>query len=252
MDDYTKSLKKDGLKNKKIGVIRKFTGDDYEVDWLFDTALHAMEKSGAEVVEITLPAWLLESRGHFYRAIRFPEFKSQIETYLATLDEGYPKTLDDLITQSMEVTSKQPDGVIPNPARWSLMKVENEATSLDGYEYKAVKEFALPLIREFLKGLMQHKGLDALVYPTTSMPAELVDFPYTGDGLPGSGGSNFNLANLSGFPDLSMPIGFTSLGMPVNLSIMGEAYSEPTLIEIAYSLEQQIMASRVPVNTPSL
>ena len=250
--DYAISLQKQGLKGKKIGVLRAFTGDDYSVDWLFDAAIETIKKQGAEVVDVELPKWLMDARGHFYRAIRFPEFKAQIADYLATLGDEFPKSLEQIIELSMQVNAKQDNGVIPNPGRWSLMTVENKATGLDGYEYQVVKQHALPLLRATLEGLMQSNELDALVYPTSSQPAEFIDSPHPPGSLPGTNGANFNLANISGFPDLSLPIGFTELGLPVNISFMGKAYSEPTLIEMAYSLEQQLNAIRLPKHTPAL
>jgi amidase len=225
--------------------------DNDEVDWLVESALQAMRDAGAEVVDVEFPDWLLESRGKFYRAIRYPEFKAQIADYLVTLDDEYPKDLDGLIAKAMTLNAKRGDGVIPNPSRWSLMRKEVEATGLDGFEYQAVKTYALPLVAETIGGLMQENNLDAIVYPTASSPAELIERP-AGTSEPGSGGSPVILANLSGFPDLILPIGFTGRGMPVTLSMLGTAFSEPTLIGLAYALEQRLQAIRLPVHTPPL
>jgi amidase len=60
------------------------------------------------------------------------------------------------------------------------------------------------------------------------------------------------VANLTGFPDLILPIGFTTDDLPVTLSFLGPAFSEPKLISLAYSLEQATKAIRRPVNTPAL
>ncbi|WP_439102051.1 amidase family protein [Congregibacter sp.] len=249
--DYSQFLDGDALKGARIGVARVFMGDDGEVDWLVESALQSMRDAGAEIVDVEFPDWLLESRGKFYRAIRYPEFKAQIADYLATLDEDYPKDLEALISRAMTLNAKRVDGVIPNPSRWSLMQKEVEASGLDGYEYEAVKAHALPLITQTIEGLMGSHSLDAIVYPTSSTPADLVEQP-AGTSEPGSGGSPVILANLSGLPDLILPIGFTGRGMPVTLSFMGRAFGEPRLIGLGYALEQRLQAIRMPVHTPPL
>jgi amidase len=99
---------------------------------------------------------------------------------------------------------------------------------------------------------MTSNDLDAIVYPTLSVPAELVDKPSQRASAPGSGGSPVTLANLSGFPDLILPIGFTGHGLPVTLSFMGTAFSEPLLLGLGYALEQRLQARRLPVHTPPL
>ena len=61
-----------------------------------------------------------------------------------------------------------------------------------------------------------------------------------------------NLANLTGFPDLIVPAGFTGDELPVALSFLGPAFSEPKLLAIGYSFEQTTRARRLPVHTPRL
>jgi amidase len=60
------------------------------------------------------------------------------------------------------------------------------------------------------------------------------------------------LANLSGFPDLIVPAGFTGSGLPVTLSFLGPAFSEPRLLALGYAFEQRTRALRLPVTTPPL
>ena len=61
-----------------------------------------------------------------------------------------------------------------------------------------------------------------------------------------------NLANLSGFPDLIVPAGFTSDDLPVGLSFLGPAFSEPRRLALGYSFEQMTKTRRLPVHTPRL
>lgn len=250
--DYTPYLDAGALEGKKLGVARVFMGQNAEVDWTVEAALQHMRDAGAEIVDVELPKWLMESRGDFYRTIRYPEFKAQIAEYLTTLAPGYPKTLEDLIARAQTLTARREDGTRPNPTRWSLMRSEVEATDLDGYAYRAVKAHAQALIRDTLAGLMEAEGLDAIVYPTSGQPARLLERDANGLIAPGSGPSPVTLANLSGFPDLILPIGFTGRGLPVTLSFLGPAFSEASLLGLGYALEQRLQARRLPVHTPAL
>ena len=61
-----------------------------------------------------------------------------------------------------------------------------------------------------------------------------------------------NLANLTGFPDLIVPAGFTGDRLPVTISFLGPAFSEPRLLALGYSFEQATRARRLPRHTPPL
>ena len=73
-------------------------------------------------------------------------------------------------------------------------------------------------MRELLGGLIAAESLDAIVYPTSPVRPERVDPDPDPDAAPGSGGSAVILANLTGFPDLIVPAGFTGRGLPVGIS----------------------------------
>jgi amidase len=61
-----------------------------------------------------------------------------------------------------------------------------------------------------------------------------------------------NIANLTGFPDLIVPAGFTGDNLPVAISFLGPAFSEQRLLSLGYSFEQATHARRRPVHTPAL
>jgi len=250
--DYTNFLDAGALKGARIGIARDFMKSDEEVDWVIEASLQAMRDSGAELVDIELPSWLMDARGRFYRAIRYREFRAQIEDYLATTGPDYPKTLKELIRRSMALTASRDDGVIPNPSRWQLMMKEEDSGELTDYEYVAVRDHALPLLRGIVGGIMESEKLDAIVYPTSHVRPERVDPDPDPEGAPGSGGSPVILANLTGFPDLIVPAGFTGRGLPVTISFLGPAFSEPRLLALGYAFEQKTRARRLPVSTPPL
>jgi amidase len=251
-DDYTEFLDADALKGARIGIARDFMGNDEEVDWIIEAALQAMQDAGAEVIDVELPSWLMDARGRFYRAIRYREFRAQIRDYLATTGPDYPKSLEDLVLASKRLTARRPDGVIPNPTRWGLMLDEVESGELTDHEYLAVRDHALPLLRGIIGGIIATDQLDAIVYPTTPIRPARVDRDPDPDGAPGGGASPVTLANLTGFPDLIVPAGFTGRGLPVTVSFLGPAFSEPRLIALGYAFEQRTLARRLPVTTPPL
>ena len=248
--DYTKYLKVDALKGARIGIARDFTGADADVDWVVDSALDAMRRSGATVVDVRFPKWLLDVKGELYNAIRYPEFGAQIADYLSTLAPSYPKTIDQLIERAMRMNALRPDGAGPNPARWGVMRREAGSGSLDDYRYTAVRDHALPLVRAVVEGILNANKLDAIVYPTAPRRPALIVAP---PDVPGGGATTpSNLANLTGFPDLIVPAGFTGDDLPVGLSFFGVAFSEPKLLALGYSFEHATRARRLPVHTPKL
>ena len=248
--DYTKYLKSDALKGARIGLARDFMGQDQDVDWAVESGVAAMRKAGATVVDVRLPKWLLDAKGEFYNAIRFPEFTAQIADYLKTLGPNYPKNIDGLLARAEEFNALRPDGAGPNPNRWTMMKREAASGSLDDYRYTSVRDHALPMVRAIIEGILSSQKLDALVYPTLPKRPPLITEPIDPPG--GTANSPVNLANLTGFPDLVVPVGFTGDGLPVTLSFLGPAFSEPILLALGYSFEQLTHARRLPVHTPRL
>ncbi|MDX1495356.1 MAG: amidase family protein, partial [Longimicrobiales bacterium] len=217
--DYLASLDTAALAGARIGVARQFMGGDQEVDWIVESALETMEEAGATLVDVHLPQWLIDAKGVWYTTIRWREFRDQIPDYLATLAPGYPQTLEELVARSREVVAPTGDGGHPNPSRWSLFVDEEASGLLTDHEYVAMKEHGLPLVRTLLDGLMESRELDAIVYPTSPTRPS----PVSGGGSGGNAPSATNLANLTGFPDLIVPAGFTSDGLPVGISFFGPA-----------------------------
>ena len=246
--DYTQALKADALKGARIGIARDFLGQDGDVDWVMESALETMRKQGATVVDVRLPKWLLDAKGEYYNAIRYPEFVVQIADYLKTLGPRYPKNITELIERARKVNAPTPEGASPNPVRWSLMVRESTSGTLSDYQYTSVRDHALPLVRAVLDGILKANNLDAIAYPTASRRPQRIDAPPEPPGGAASSGSN--LANLSGFPDLIVPAGFSTEDLPIGISFLGPAFSESRLLAIGYSFEQATRARRLPAHTP--
>ena len=247
MADYTMALDTNALEGARVGIARGFLGQDQEVDWIIEASLQAMRDAGAEVVDVKFPEWLLEARGDMYTTIRWREFRVQIAEYLSTLGEEYPKTLAELIERSQKITARTEYGAQPNPTRWALMQKEEESGEVTDSEYLAVRDHGLALVRAIVNGILAESELDAIVYPTRPTRPSLVE------GSSGGGGRSVtNIANLTGFPDLTVPAGFTSNRLPVNISFLGAAFAEARLLAIGYAFEQLTKARRDPLHTPAL
>jgi amidase len=253
--DYTTALKGDALKGARIGVARDFMGADPDVDWVVESAIAAMRKAGATVVDVRYPKWLLDVKGEFYTAVRYPEFTAHIAEYLKATGPKYPKTLAEMIERANQFNATRPDGARPNPSRWSLFKRELDSGPMTDYHYTAVHDYGLPLVRAIVEGTLAAQQLDAIVYPTASRRPGLIS---AGPGGPSAGAaavtglSATDIANLTGFPDLIVPAGFTGDSLPVGISFFGPAFSEPKLLSLGYSFEQATKARRRPVHTPAL
>lgn len=248
--DYTKDLDQNALKGARIGIARDFMGADQDVDWVIDAAISAMRRAGATVVDVRYPKWLIDTKGEFYNAIRYPEFVVQIKEYLATLGSQYPKSLDELIDRANHFTATRADGARPNPSRWSLFKREADSGTLEDYRYTSVRDYALPMVRATVEGILAVQKLDAIVYPTSPKRPALLASPLEPPG--GGRESATNIANLTGFPDLIVPAGFTGDRLPVGISFFGPAFSEQKLLSLGYSFEQATKARRRPIHAPAL
>lgn len=248
--DYTTYLKADALKGARIGMARDFMGADGEVDWLMEAAIAAMRKAGATIVEVRFPKWMLDAKGEFYTAIRYPEFPAQLTAYLKTLGASYPKDLSQIVERAQTLTSPRPDGAGPNATRWSMFARELASGSMEDYRYTSVRDHGLPLVRQVTEGVFAVQSLDAVVYPTASRRPDLLTAPPETPG--GGAASAANIANLTGFPDLIVPAGFTAEGLPVGISFFGPAFSEGKLLGLGFSFEQATRARRRPVHAPAL
>ena len=248
--DYTSDLDANALRGARIGVARDFMGADPDVDWVVEAAIDAMRRSGATVVDVHYPKWLIDAKGEFYNAVRYPEFVVQIKQYLSTLGPKYPKSLDEMIERANRFAATRADGAGPNPSRWSLFKREAESGTMEDYRYTSVRDHGLPLVREAMEGILASHKLDAIVYPTSAKRPGLLSAPPDPPG--GGRESATNIANLTGFPDLIVPAGFTGDRLPVGISFFGAAFSEQRLLSLGYSFEQATKARRRPVHAPAL
>jgi Asp-tRNA(Asn)/Glu-tRNA(Gln) amidotransferase A subunit family amidase len=103
-------------------------------------------------------------------------------------------------------------------------------------------------VRTVVLQTMDRLKLDAFVYPTWSNPPRLI-----GDLNTPAGDNSQFFSPTTGFPAINVPMGFTRGDtLPAGMTIYGRAWSEPKLIQIAYSYEQLTHHRHAPSSTPPL
>lgn len=238
--NYTKFLKKDGLKGKKIGVMRQYFGRNERVDKLMERNLQVLKDGGAEVIDITIPTF-----GKFGEAeyeVLLYEFKADLNKYLAARGGKY-KTLADLIKFNEDNKDKE----MPYFGQDIFIKAQ-EKGDLETRAYRlALLQSKVMTQDQGIDAAMDKNKLDAIVAPSNA-PPWMIDL-VNGDSPTNYVGSS-SFAAVSGYPNITVPAGFIS-ELPIGISFFGRAFSEPVLIEIAYSFEQMTKARKMPKFLPT-
>lgn len=233
-NEYTRFLKADGVKGKRIGLLKKSMGYSDKVDTLVYKAVSWLRDNGAEVVEVEMPE---ESKyGNASFEVLLYEFKAGLENYFASLGDDAPvRNLADLIEFNLK------DTVELKYFDQKLLEMAEKKGDLDSREYKESLAKMLKATRENgIDRVMNENRLDALISPTGS-PAWKTDL-VLGDHFVGGSSS---LAAVAGYPAITLPMGFIE-NLPVGITFFGRAWSEPVLLEIAYSYEQGTRHRKAP------
>jgi amidase len=234
--DYTQFLDVHGLKGARIGVARKYFGFSDGVDAIMGEAMAVMKREGATLID---PADI-DSFGKFDDSellVMMYELKADMEQYLARLGPASPvKTLKDLIDFNGHNARKE----MPYFGQDMFLKAQAKGP-LTSREYIDALEKNHRLARvEGIDAVMDKFKLDALIAPTGG-PAWITDL-VNGDHF--TGGSS-NAAAVAGYPNINVTAGWM-FGLPVGISFFGRAWSEPTLLKLAYGFEQATLARKAP------
>jgi len=230
---YAAALRRDGLKGARLGVLHQAYDTptlDREVDAVFRAALGELRTLGAEVIDPVAVEHLDEMRAAQTGTCN--QFKYDLNRYLAGLGDKAPrKSLDEIIKSrqfhpsiQVRLESAQAAGDVPGESAGCRSR----------------EEFRTKLRAAVLQ-LMDSARLDALLYPTWSNPPRLI-----GD-LNTPGGDNSQLfAPSTGFPAITVPMGYTRGNLPAGLQIFGRPWSESTLLRLADAYEQGARHRRPP------
>ncbi len=233
-DDYTQFLNADGLKGKRIGIYTGPAGANFKVDSVFAEAVAFIKSQGAETIEIEDIA--PRQVGGLSFEIMLFEYKDGLNKYFASLGPDAPvKTVEDLIAFNKQ------DDVELQYFNQKYLEMAQEKEDLTSVAYQETLAEMLRLSQEEgLDKVMEEHNLHAIVAPTGS-PAWTTDWV---------NGDHFQLGSSSpaaraGYPNITVPMGFVG-ELPVGMSIFGQAWTEPLLLEIAYAFEQGTKHRKAP------
>ena len=242
--DYTSALRTDGLKGARVGVVRnQLWGYSPATDARVETAIADMKTAGAVIVDpANIPT--LGQFGDSEFDVMLYEFKADLSKYLTWLGPASPvHSLADVIA----FNKAHRDEELPYFGQ-EIMEMAEKKGPLTDPKYRAALAKNRRLARTLgIDAVMAKFNLDALVAPTGG-PAWLIDL-VNGDSL-GGGSSPSSVAAVAGYPHITVPAGFVR-GLPVGISFFGRAWSEPTLIRLAYAYEQATRHRRPPTFAPT-
>jgi amidase len=247
--DYTAHLDPGGLRGARIGMPRDvYWGYSPPADAIAADAVALMRDLGAEVIDpANIPTARDLSRGwppsdDSALTVLLYEFKADINAYLAGLGDATPmRSLADLIAFNEAHAAEE----MPYFGQELFLRAQ-EAGPLTDPAYQAALARNHRLSREEgIDAALRAHRLDALVLPTTNPPTKI-------DLVNGSWslGSSSRPAAMAGYPAITVPAGFAR-GLPVGVTFIGAAFSEPTLIRLAYAFEQASQARRPPTFAPT-
>lgn len=229
---YTKSLKKDGINGRRLGVLMSFFGNEPSneaVNEIMRSAVSRLRDCGAEIIYIEekIDSQYLTNEMN----VNMDDFRHDLDAYLASLGNDAP------IHSMAEIleSGKYHPGIEDN-----LKKAMSLTVGIPKYNEKLICQEKL---RTKLLKIMADLDLDAFVFPHQQQLVCKV------------GGAqkqrNGVLCAVTGFPSIVVPAGFAAdenapVGVPVGMEFVGRPFDEPILIELAYGFEQAAAVRRVP------
>jgi amidase len=241
--DYAADLDPGALRGARIGVSRRVHfGYSPHADRVVEAAIEVMRAQGAVVVDPVEIATADQVYGCELEVLLY-EFKDGLNAYLAGLGPGARvRTLADVIAYNERERARE----MPYFGQ-ELFERAQEKGPLTAKDYRTALETCRRLAGpEGIDAVLAQHRLDALVAPTGSpaWPTDLLN----GDHFRGASST---LAAVAGYPNISVPAG-NVLGLPVGLSFFGAAWSEPTLIRLAYAFEQATRHRQPPRFLPTI
>ena len=240
-EGYAAGLDAAGLAGARIGVAREFFGlrnDESaperaadRVTAVVEDAIGELDAAGATIVD---PVDVVDhTRLESARVLEY-EFARDFDAYLAELGDAAPHdSLADVVATGELHPSVQ--------ARFEDAAIlDTDVDALDentGYLRSLRRREA---IRDAVLARMAADDLDAILYPPSRVPP--VEIP---DNQPFEE-MNCELAAHTGLPAIVVPAGFTPAGLPVGVELLGRAFDERRLFELAHAFERATDHRRPP------
>lgn len=234
--DYTKFLDANGLKGARLGIVRKSLGFNDRVDKLINEAIDVMKRMGAVIIDPANIATAGKFDDSEFEVLLY-EFKADLNAYLATLGpNARVKSLKDII----DFNEKNREREMPYFGQEIMIRAQEKGPLTTPAYKKALAKNLLLSRAQGIDAVMTKHRLDALIAPTGGppWPTDLIN----GDHFTGGFST---AAAVAGYPHITVPAGYI-FGLPVGISFAGRAYTEPTLIKLAYAYEQATKLRRPP------
>ena len=227
--DYTQFLQPGALNGARIGRDVRFfeqyevygsgiPGDELTVAFA-ENALDVMASLGATIVD-TDSGDILDYSGDEFTALLF-EFRAQIAEYLATLTHTNMRTLADLIAFNNAHCEQE----MPFYGQEVFLLAEQSPGYPNDPTYIAARTHARTAARNGIDNALTAQNLDAIVAPHLS---------------------NSTAPAVSGYPNLSLPVGIRTNGRPAGMNMYSTFLHEPQLIGFGYALEQALNVRQQP------
>jgi amidase len=234
--NYTQFLKKDGLKGARLGVFRRYVDaptTDPQIKALVAKAIEDLKAQGAIIVD----PFDLPNYDELTKDIWCNSFHYDVNNYLASLGEkGKYKNLTAIVESGLY------SPYIERLLKDAVKTTPQSAPCKDLYSDPRNIAF-----REALLKAMEKDELDAVIYPTWSNPPRKI-----GDLQSPAGDNSQILSPQTGFPAITVPMGYTNGSLPAGMTFLGRSFSEPDLIRFVYAYEQATKHRRPPEKFPPL
>lgn len=231
---YLDFLDVNGLQGARIGVFRQYVdapSADPAVRSVTERAIDELRSQGAEIIDpVGLPGYDSLTENLWCNT-----FQHDVNAYLTSLGDSSPHK---------NITSVYESGLYSPYIKSRLERALEENRAPEDRDPICVDVFTTPAniaFREAVLEMMNAHELDAFVYPTWSNPPR-----HIGDMETPAGDNSQYFSPHTGFPAITVPIGFSYDVLPVGLTFIGREYGEPTLIRLAYAYEQATLFRRAP------
>lgn len=214
-EDYTRNIGRE-IKGVKIGIPNEFYYEDLhpEVEKAILKSIKILENQGAEIIDISVP-----SMDEFSKAqkviLRFEAYAVHKRNL-----EKYPNSWDDEVKERI-LTGQN---ITENEVKQALIIRQNA--------------------RETFNRIFKH--VDVLLTPTVPILPPKINYRYTSDREDDANHIRWTITkltaptNLTGFPSLSLPCGFSCDGLPIGAQLNGKEYEEAKLYQIGNVLEREL------------
>lgn len=240
---FTGQLSSDGLKGKRVGVLRFAEGDMHEINLMFSEALDVLEDAGAILIDIDE----FEAPDGFWSDafdVLKVEFKATLNNYLASTGSAVKtRSLADIIAYNVTISDQE----MPLFDQ-DIFEMSEAKAGLDDPAYLESLTKILRATRENgLDNFIKDYNVELVVVPSRG-PSFLIN-PVTGDNAGGGPGAGW-LAAIAGYPHLSVPMG-EMRGLPIGISFMGPAGSDAEILSAGHAYEIRSKKRMDPVFLPS-